>query len=118
MILQLGRSSLLDHKHVGPFYTYQAGRSRWRLLQNVKNGDGERKGSGSKKKPVSRSIKVGVQFTVGRIGRYLRRGRYAQRIGTGTLVYMAIILENLAAESLINGESRQARGGGAGSPHK
>ncbi|KAL2468083.1 Histone H2A [Forsythia ovata] len=85
---------------------------------NVKNGDGERKGSGPKKKPVSRSIKVGLQFTVGRIGRYLRRGRYAQQVGTGTLVYMAIILENLAAESLINGESRQARRGGAGSPHK
>ncbi|RWW18241.1 hypothetical protein GW17_00017784 [Ensete ventricosum] len=34
-------------------------------------GGGRRGGVGSKKKFVSRSVKVGLQFLVGRIGRYL-----------------------------------------------
>ncbi|KAL5579717.1 hypothetical protein UlMin_012159 [Ulmus minor] len=46
----------------------------------LKKGAGGRKGGGPKKKPVSRSIKAGLQFPVGRIGRYLKKGRYAQRV--------------------------------------
>ncbi|KAF5951335.1 hypothetical protein HYC85_009279 [Camellia sinensis] len=64
----------------------------------VKKGAGGRKGGGPKKKPVSRSVKAGLQFPVGRIGRYLKKGRYAQRVGTGAPVYMAAVLEYLAAE--------------------
>ncbi|CAI9780441.1 unnamed protein product [Fraxinus pennsylvanica] len=41
---------------------------------------------------------AGLQFLVGRIGRYLKKGRYAQRVGTGAPVYMAAVLEYLAAE--------------------
>ncbi|XP_019161471.1 PREDICTED: uncharacterized protein LOC109158107 [Ipomoea nil] len=37
----------------------------------VKKGGGGRRGGGPKKKPVSRSVKAGLQFPVGRIGRYL-----------------------------------------------
>lgn len=37
----------------------------------------------SGKKAVSRSSKAGLQFPVGRIARYLKKGRYAQRIGAG-----------------------------------
>ena len=59
---------------------------------------GRRGGGGPKKKPVSRSVKAGLQFPVGRIGRYLKLGRYAQRIGTGAPVYLAAVLEYLAAE--------------------
>ncbi|GBF89022.1 histone H2A [Raphidocelis subcapitata] len=33
----------------------------------------------SGKKPVSRSSKAGLQFPVGRIARYLKKGRYATR---------------------------------------
>ncbi|CAN6346548.1 unnamed protein product, partial [Urochloa humidicola] len=55
---------------------------------------------GPKKKPVSRSVKAGLQFPVGRIGRYLKQGRYSQRIGTGAPVYLAAVLEYLAAEVL------------------
>jgi len=57
-------------------------------------------GGGPKKKPVSRSVKAGLQFPVGRIGRYLKKGRYAQRVGTGAPVYLAAVLEYLAAEVL------------------
>jgi len=65
-----------------------------------KKGAGGRKGGGPKKKPVSRSVKAGLQFPVGRIGRYLKKGRYAQRVGTGAPIYMAAVLEYLAAEVL------------------
>ncbi|GAA6027423.1 hypothetical protein JCM8097_007853 [Rhodosporidiobolus ruineniae] len=57
------------------------------------SGDGE-------KKSQSRSAKAGLQFPVGRIHRLLRRGHYAQRIGAGTPVYLAAVLEYLAAEIL------------------
>ncbi|KAK9013887.1 hypothetical protein V6N11_005065 [Hibiscus sabdariffa] len=66
----------------------------------VKKGAGGRKGGGPKKKPVSRSVKAGLQFPVGRIGRYLKKGRYSQRVGTGAPVYLAAVLEYLAAEVL------------------
>ncbi|MBA0637503.1 hypothetical protein Godav_022081 [Gossypium davidsonii] len=47
---------------------------------------------------VSRSVKAGLQFPVGRIGRYLKKGRYSQRVGTGAPVYLAAVLEYLAAD--------------------
>ncbi|KAK1697617.1 hypothetical protein QYE76_014314 [Lolium multiflorum] len=61
---------------------------------------GRRGGGGPKKKSVSRSVKAGLQFPVGRIGRYLKLGRYAKRIGSGAPVYLAAVLEYLAAEVL------------------
>lgn len=64
----------------------------------AKKGAGGRKGGGPKKKPVSRSAKAGLQFPVGRIGRYLKKGRYSERVGSGAPVYMAAVLEYLAAE--------------------
>ncbi|URE49794.1 Histone H2A [Musa troglodytarum] len=64
----------------------------------VKRGAAGRKGGGPRKKPVSRSVKAGLQFPVGRIGRFLKKGRYAQRVGTGAPVYLAAVLEYLAAE--------------------
>ncbi|GAA5861922.1 hypothetical protein JCM3774_001351 [Rhodotorula dairenensis] len=48
----------------------------------------------------SRSSKAGLQFPVGRIDRHLRKGRYAARIGAGAPVYLAAVLEYLAAEIL------------------
>ncbi|XP_074296405.1 histone H2A-like [Silene latifolia] len=65
-----------------------------------KKGAGGRKGGGPKKKAVLRSIKAGLQFPVGRIGRYLKKGRYALRVGSGAPVYIAAVLEYLAAEVL------------------
>ncbi|OWM68819.1 hypothetical protein CDL15_Pgr025006 [Punica granatum] len=61
-------------------------------------GAGGRRGGGPKKKPISRSVKAGLQFPVGRIGRYLKKRRYSERVGTGAPVYLAAVLEYLAAE--------------------
>ncbi len=61
-------------------------------------------GKGGKKdsshKSMSRSDKAGLQFPVGRIHRFLRKGNYAQRIGSGAPVYLAAVLEYLTAEIL------------------
>jgi len=64
---------------------------------------GKGKGGRGKKgsaKSTSRSSKAGLQFPVGRVARYLRKGGYASRIGAGAPVYMAAVLEYLAAEIL------------------
>ncbi|XP_073008759.1 probable histone H2A.5 [Typha latifolia] len=66
----------------------------------AKKGAGGRRGGGARKKPVSRSVKAGLQFPVGRIGRYLKMGRYSERVGTGAPIYLAAVLEYLAAEVL------------------
>ena len=66
----------------------------------AKKGAAGRKTGGPRKKSVTRSVKAGLQFPVGRIGRYLKKGRYAQRVGTGAPVYLAAVLEYLAAEVL------------------
>lgn len=54
----------------------------------------------SKKAQQSRSSKAGLQFPVGRIHRFLRKGRYATRVGAGAPVYMAAVMEYLTAEVL------------------
>jgi len=57
-------------------------------------------GRGDKKTSVTSSTKAGLQFPVGRIGRYLRKGKYATRMGAGAPVYLAAVLEYLCAEIL------------------
>ena len=52
------------------------------------------------KKAMSRSAKAGLQFPVGRVARYLKAGKYATRVGAGAPVYLAAVLEYLAAEVL------------------
>ncbi|VAI43712.1 unnamed protein product [Triticum turgidum subsp. durum] len=54
-----------------------------------KKGAAGRKAGGPRKKSVSRSVKAGLQFPVSRIGRFLKKGRYAQRVGSGAPVYLA-----------------------------
>jgi len=58
------------------------------------------KGGKTKSKQTSRSNRAGLQFPVGRIHRLLRKGNYAQRVGAGAPVYMAAVMEYLAAEIL------------------
>ena len=58
------------------------------------------RGKASGKKAVSRSSKAGLQFPVGRIARYLKKGKYAERVGAGAPVYLAAVMEYLAAEVL------------------
>lgn len=49
---------------------------------------------------LTRSPCPPVQFPVGRIHRLLKKGNYAQRVGAGAPVYLAAVLEYLAAEIL------------------
>ena len=60
-----------------------------------KGGRGKKKG-----KSTSRSAKAGLQFPVGRVARYLKKGGYSKRVGGGAPVYMAAVLESLVAELL------------------
>ena len=61
---------------------------------------GRGKGKSSGKKAVTQSAKAGLQFPVGRVARYLKKGKFASRIGAGAPVYLAAVLEYLAAEVL------------------
>ena len=58
------------------------------------------KGKSSAHRPVSRATRAGLQFPVGRVHRHLRQGRHAERVGAGAPVYLAAVLEYLAAEVL------------------
>ncbi|XP_018650132.1 putative histone H2A [Schistosoma mansoni] len=51
-------------------------------------------------KAKTRSARTGFQFPDGRVHRLLRKGNYAERVGSGALVYLAAVLEYLAAEVL------------------
>lgn len=99
--------------------------SYYHLLIRLQSGKGG-KASGAKGgkassagdgKAMSRSARAGLQFPVGRIHRMLKKGNYAQRVGAGApgtpnyfflpftssdldLVYLAAVLEYLAAEIL------------------
>ena len=64
------------------------------------NMSGRGKGGKAKGKSKTRSSRAGLQFPVGRIHRHLRKGNYAERIGAGAPVYLAAVMEYLAAEVL------------------
>ncbi|XP_077552129.1 histone H2A-like [Haemaphysalis longicornis] len=61
---------------------------------------GRGKGGKAKGKSKTRSSRAGLQLPVGRIHRLLRKGNYAERVGAGAPVYLAAVLEYLAAEVL------------------
>merc|ERR1712147_568858 len=61
---------------------------------------GRGKGGKAKSKARSRSARAGLQFPVGRMHRYLKKGHYADQIGAGAPVYLAAVLEYLSAEIL------------------
>ncbi|CAK9166598.1 unnamed protein product [Ilex paraguariensis] len=46
------------------------------------------------------SQKAGLQFLVGRIARFLKACKNAERVGAGAPVYLSVVLEYLAAEVL------------------
>ena len=59
------------------------------------------KGGKVEKGPArTKSSKAGLTFPVARIHRLLRQGQYAERIGQGSAVYLAAVLEYLVAELL------------------
>ncbi|POS82378.1 histone 2A, partial [Erysiphe pulchra] len=69
-----------------------------RTSTSIMSGRG--KGGKVKGKAKSRSSRAGLQFPVGRIHRLLRKGNYAERVGAGAPVYLAAVMEYLAAEVL------------------
>mmetsp|Transcript_54510 Transcript_54510/g.74506 ORF Transcript_54510/g.74506 Transcript_54510/m.74506 type:complete len:160 (-) Transcript_54510:452-931(-) len=60
------------------------------------------KGTGGRGKPgrMSRSARAGLQFPVARIARHLKQQKLANRVGAGSAVYLAAVLEYLCAEVL------------------
>jgi len=70
------------------------------VLSTPSSSTGKGKGGRGDKKSTTASAKAGLQFPVGRIGRYLRQGKYATRMGAGAPVYLAAVLEYLCAEIL------------------
>ena len=68
-------------------------------MPGAKGGRGG-KGKSSTARPVAKSARAGLQFPVGRIARFMKHGKYATRVGAGAPVYLAAVLEYLAAEVL------------------
>ena len=66
----------------------------------VPGSTGRGKGGKVKSRIKTRSFRAGLQFPVGRIHRFLRKGNYADRVGSGAPVYLAAVLEYLTAEIL------------------
>ena len=58
------------------------------------------RGKGAGGKSTSKSVKAGLQFPVARIGRFLKKGKFATRLGGGAPVYLSAVLEYLCAEIL------------------
>lgn len=61
---------------------------------------GRGKGGKAKTAKRSKSNRAGLQFPVGRMHTLLKKGRYADRISSGSSVYLAAVLEYLTAEIL------------------
>ena len=61
---------------------------------------------------VTRTKKAGLQFSVARCGKFLKRGRYAARLGAGAPVYLAAVGEYLIAEIMeLAGDMTKEKGG-------
>lgn len=91
---------------IGPFNTLRP--TKYMKVESVagphlvahETMSGRGKGGKVKGKAKSRSSRAGLQFPVGRIHRLLRKGNYAERVGAGAPVYLAAVMEYLAAEVL------------------
>lgn len=51
-------------------------------------------------KAKTKSTRAGLNFPVGRISALLKKGKYCERIGVGTSIYMSAVMEYLTAEIL------------------
>merc|ERR1740138_652432 len=61
---------------------------------------GRGKGKTTASKSITKAARAGLQFPVGRVARFLKQGKYSDRVGAGAPVYLAAVLEYLAAEVL------------------
>jgi len=72
-----------------------------RPVSRTSVGKGGKGGRGTPTgKKVTKAFRAGLQFPVTRIGRFLKKGKYATRVGQGASVYLAAVLEYLTAEVL------------------
>ncbi|KAJ3214120.1 Histone H2AX [Dinochytrium kinnereticum] len=71
---------------------------RPRSFPNVVQGPRTPRKSGGK--TMSKSVRAGLQFPVGRVSRFLKNGNYSKRVGFGAPIYLAAVLEYLTAEIL------------------
>jgi histone H2A len=71
-----------------------------KLRKSIMSGKGKGGRGKGGAKSTSKSSKAGLQFPVARVGRYLKKGKYATRVGAGAPVYLAAVLEYLCAEIL------------------
>ena len=78
---------------LAPFHTFSRKQTKPTMSGRGKSGK-------ARTKAKSRSSRAGLQFPVGRVHRFLRKGNYAQRVGAGAPVYLAAVLEYLTAEIL------------------
>lgn len=90
--------SVEEHSNLSNFSTYVATPTTPQVNESIMSGRG--KGGKARSKPKSRSSRAGLQFPVGRVHRLLRKGNYAERVGAGAPVYLAAVMEYLAAEIL------------------
>ncbi|CAM9863791.1 unnamed protein product [Hapterophycus canaliculatus] len=61
-----------------------------------KFGRGRKPGSGS----ITQSLRAGLTFPVARVARHLKQAKLATRVGKGSAVYLAAVMEYLCAEIL------------------
>merc|ERR1711955_71244 len=67
---------------------------------SLANMSGREKSGKTKAKAKSRSSRAGLSFPIGRVHRLMKKGNYAERVGSGAPVYLAAVLEYLTAEIL------------------
>ena len=56
--------------------------------------------STGRKGGISQSMRAGITFPVGRVGRLMRSGKFSQRTGAGAPIFMAAVMEYICAEVL------------------
>ena len=83
--------------HIAIKNTHSSSHTLFIMSGKGKGGRGKGKASG---KSTSSAAKAGLQFPVARLNRYMRKGKYATRVGVGAGVYMGAVLEYLCAEIL------------------
>ncbi|MED6172421.1 hypothetical protein PIB30_049876 [Stylosanthes scabra] len=69
------------------------------------------------KKVISKSTKAGIQFIVDHIARYMKNICYSKRLDTGAPIYLAAVVEYLAAEVTMEPSTIWDLFGASGLPH-